>query len=261
MIKSTTINRQGIQWIFEQPVETQLEVLSNHLDICKAVINSLLQSDVEQQAGQRYCRAKPHDGRYSRWGTNPGSVRIGNQKVSVCVPRIADNTTGQVDNTGIYDALKDLPEQKEELVKSVLKGISTRDYSQVATQLPDSFGLSAASVSRHFIEHSSKAVEAFTTRLLSEDEYVGLFIDGKYLAGEQMVIAMGVTSQGIKKPLDVIQTSTENSRCMKEMLSGIIARGLKFEQGLLVVIDGGKGIHKAVKETFGQYAVQQPKKL
>ena len=257
MIKSTTINRQGVEWILQQPIQTQIEVLSNHLEICKAVINSLLQTAVEEKAGPKYCRVKPYDGQYSRWGVNAGSVRVGNQKLSVAVPRIVDNYTGKVDNIELYDSIKDLPEQKEEMVMSVLKGISTRDYSNVATQVMNSFGLSPSSISRHFIERSTKAVQEFSSRSLADDEYIALFIDGKHLAGEQMIIALGVTSKGIKKPLDVIQSSTENSRSIKEMLSGIIARGLQFEQGLLVVIDGGKGIHKAVEETFGHYAVIQ----
>jgi putative transposase len=257
MIKSTTINRQGVEWILEQPMDVQLSIVANHLDICKAVINSLLQTAVQQQAGPRYCRIRPAEGNYSRWGFNPGSVRIGNQKLSVAVPRIVDKTTGQVDNVGLYDALKDLPEQKEEMVFSVLKGLSTRDYSQVASQLLDSFGLSASSISRHFIEHSSKAVEAFSARPLEEEQYVALFIDGKHLAGEQMIIVLGITAEGVKQPLDVIQSSTENSRCIKDMLSGLISRGLQYEQGLLVVTDGSKGIHKAVEATFGHYAVLQ----
>jgi len=257
MIKSTTISRQGVDWILEQPLEVQLSIVANHLDICKAVINSLLQTAVQQQAGPRYCRIRPAEGNYSRWGFNPGSVRIGNQKLSVAVPRIVDKTTGQVDNVGLYDALKDLPEQKEEMVLSVLKGLSTRDYSQVAAQLLDSFGLSASSISRHFIEHSSKAVAAFTKRSLEEEHYVALFIDGKHLAGEQMIIVLGITAEGVKQPLDVIQSSTENSRCIKDMLSGLISRGLQYEQGLLVVTDGSKGIHKAVEATFGHYAVLQ----
>jgi len=257
MIKSTTINRQGVEWILEQPINVQLSIVANHLDICKAVINSLLQTAVQQQAGEKYCRIKPAQGNYSRWGFNPGSVRIGNQKLSVAVPRIVDKTTGQVDNVGLYDELKDLPEQKEEMVMSVLKGLSTRDYSQVASQLLDSFGLSASSISRHFIEHSTKAVEEFTSRSLEEENYVALFIDGKHLAGEQMIITLGITDKGVKKPLDVIQSTTENSRCIKEMLSSLISRGLAYEQGLLVVTDGSRGIHKAVEDTFGHYAVLQ----
>jgi transposase-like protein len=251
MIKNTTINRQGVEWIFQQPIKTQLEVLANHLDICKAVVNSLLESDVTSKAGPRYSHNKPKGGRYSRWGTNPGSVRMGNQKVPIAVPRIRDNTAKKVTNTPLYDRIKDLPEQKEEMVMSVLKGLSMRDYSGVADQLIDSFGLSPSSISRAFTERSGKAVEEFTQRSLSEEQWIGLFIDGKSLAGEQMIIALGITDKGIKRPLAVIQSSSENSRAIKQMLAGIIERGFGFEEGLLAIIDGSRGIYKAVKEAFG----------
>ena len=257
MIKSTTINRQGVEWILAQPIQTRLEVLSNHFEICKAVINSLLEDAVIQQAGPRYCHIKPMDGRYSRWGVNPGSVRLGNQKVPIAVPRIIDNNTRKVDNVELYEKLKDLPEQKEEMVMSVLKGMSMRDYRGVADQMMDSFGLSPSSISRHFVERSAQAVEEFMNRNLGEDEYVALFIDGKSLSGEQMIIAMGVTDKGIKKPLDVIQSGSENHLAIKQMLRGMIGRGFRFEQGILVVIDGSKGIRKAVEETFGRHAIIQ----
>ncbi len=257
MVKSTTINRQGVEWIFAQPLDTQLEVLSNHLEICKAVINSLLQTAVEQKAGKRYCRVRPHEGQYSRWGVNPGSVRMGNQKLSVAVPRIVDNHSGRVDNIELYDSIKDLPEQKEEMVLSVLKGLSMRDYSEVATQLLDSFGLSASSISRHFVERSAQAVKAFFERDLRQHTFLALFIDGKSLSGEQMIIVLGVTEEGVKMPLAVIQSTTENSRAIAEMLRELIGRGLGYDEGLLAVIDGGKGIRKAVDEVFARKAVVQ----
>jgi transposase-like protein len=257
MIKSTTIHRQGVEWIFSQPLNIQLEVLSNHLEICKAVINSLLQGSVEQQAGRKYCRAKPFDGRYSRWGVNPGSVRIGNQKLAVAVPRVQDHESGEIKNVELYNEVKDLPEQKEEMVMSVLKGISMRDYSEVATQLLDSFGLSSSSISRHFIERSSQAVEQFCNRRWDEHHFVSLFIDGKSLAGEQMIIAMGITDQGEKIPLAVVQSSTENSQVISAMLSELIEKGFRYDEGLLVVIDGSRGIRKAVEEVFGNRAVIQ----
>jgi transposase-like protein len=251
MIKNTTINRQGVEWIFQQPINTQLSVLSNHLDICKAVVNSLLEGDVIDKAGPRYSHVKPNGGQYSRWGTNPGSVRIGNQKVPIEVPRLQNNESKKVTNTDLYNRLKDLPKQKQEMVMSVLKGISMRDYSGVADQLLDSFGLSPSSISRAFVERSKKAVKEFTDRTFEKQDWVGLFIDGKSLAGEQMIIALGVTDRGDKKPLAVIQSSTENSRVIKQMLADIVDRGFEFEDGLLAIIDGGKGIRKAVEETFG----------
>jgi transposase-like protein len=41
------------------------------------------------------------------------------------------------------------------------------------------------------------------------------------------------------------------------MLKRLIARGLKYEEGILFVIDGSKGIIKAVKEVFGNKAIHQ----
>lgn len=37
----------------------------------------------------------------------------------------------------------------------------------------------------------------------------------------------------------------------------MIERGVKFEKGILFIIDGAKGIHKAVKQKFGVYAIIQ----
>ena len=257
MIKSTTIHREGVEWIFSQPLSIQLEVLSNHLEVCKAVINSLLQTEVEQKAGKKYCHLKPHEGKYSRWGVNPGSVRIGNQKLDIAVPRIMDNRSGEVKNTELYNEVKDLPEQKEEMVMSVLKGISMRDYSQVATQLLDSFGLSSSSISRHFVERSAVAVKEFFDRDLSAYDFVALFIDGKSLADEQMIIALGVTDEGQKIPLTVIQSSSEHSKPIAQMLRELTERGLRYEDGILAVIDGSKGISKAVQEVFASKVVIQ----
>src|SRR5205085_1497722 len=65
------------------------------------------------------------------------------------------------------------------------------------------------------------------------------------------------TMQGDKIPLAVIQSSTENSKAIEQMLADMIQRGLNFEHGLLCVIDGSKGLHKAVEKVFGSKAVIQ----
>ena len=256
-IKSSKVNRQKVEWLLNQPLNIKLSIVEQHLDLCKLVINSILDVSVEQLCGKHYSRAKPHEGRYDRWGYNPGSVKMGNQKLSVDVPRVYDNELEENTPLEMYQQLKEMPEQNDEVVDSVLHGLSMRDYGKVATQLTDSFGLSAASISRKFIEQSSQAIEEFCNRGLEDLEIVALFIDGKYLIGEQMIIVLGVTIRGDKIPLAVIQSSTENSKPIEQMLSDLIRRGLKFEQGLLCVIDGARGIHKAVEKTFGSKAVIQ----
>ena len=86
---------------------------------------------------------------------------------------------------------------------------------------------------------------------------MGIFIDGKTFAEDKMVVALGVDMQGRKIPLGFVQTATENARACKEFLRGLVERGLKVEQGLLFVIDGAKGLSKAVLEVFGGQALIQ----
>jgi transposase-like protein len=51
--------------------------------------------------------------------------------------------------------------------------------------------------------------------------------------------------------------TTENASLCRELLSGIVARGVPADQNILIVIDGGKGLRRAVTEVFGEYAVVQ----
>jgi len=90
-----------------------------------------------------------------------------------------------------------------------------------------------------------------------EEDYVALFVDGKQLAKQQIIIVLGVTLSGDKVPLGFIQTTTENSQSIAELFRDLIARGLSFQDGILVVIDGAKGLRKAVNPVFGVKAMVQ----
>ena len=67
-----------------------------------------------------------------------------------------------------------------------------------------------------------------------------------------MVVALGVTDKGIKIPVGFIQTSSENSKEISQLLKQIIEKKFTFTHGILVVIDGSKGLHKAVVDVFGK---------
>ena len=250
-------NRKGISWLLEQDMGVKLEVLKHQLVLSRMLINDLLEDEVKSYTGAWYSHDKPHDGRYSRWGFNPSSVKLGSERIPLDIPRIYDHESKTNQSLDVYQRLKELPAIDERLLKAVLLGLSTRDYKQVIKTMIDSFGLSHSSVSNEFIEQSSRQLEAFESRDLSEYKFVGLFIDGKYLAKEQIIIVLGVTFQGDKIPLGFIQSATENSKSIKELLSNLVNRGLGYDNGLLFVVDGSKGIYKAVKEVFDSSAVIQ----
>lgn len=251
------INRQKLDWLMSQPLDTQLEVATQHLEIIRIVLNSVLEGLVSEYTGDKYQRNGKEDGRYQRWGFNPSSVKIGGQRIKVDIPRIHDKLENKSQKLEGYDLIKELPDQDVSLMKQVLHGISTRDYKGVIDRLYDSFGDSAASVSRQFQDRSMKALEEFESKRFEGMNFLALFIDGKYMASDQMVIVLGVTDQGCKIPLGIVQTSTENSKSVGNLLLNLVERGLKYDEGLLCVIDGAKGLRKAVSEVFGAAAIVQ----
>jgi len=256
MIKSSKINREKINWLLAQPLETKVNLINHHMEIVKIMVNSVLEEEVVKYAGERYSHNKPEAGKYSRWGYNPGSVKVGTEKLRVDIPRIRNNDTEKFVSLTSPPLLKQLPDQEADTVNAVLHGLSTRDYKKIFQHLADSFGLSSSTVSRNFIERSRKALEEFEQRKLDQD-FVAIFIDGKELAKQQMVIALGVTSNGHKIPIGVVQTTTENSKSISELFRDLIDRGLKYDDGLLFVIDGAKGLRKAIQDVFAEKAVIQ----
>ncbi len=60
-----------------------------------------------------------------------------------------------------------------------------------------------------------------------------------------------------KIPVGVWEGDTENTTVVKHLLADLVERNLRFEAGLLVVIDGGKALAAGIKRVFGKHAVVQ----
>lgn len=229
----------------------------NHLELSRRAIEWLMQRETHELAGERYSHDKPEDGRYSRWGSNPGSVAVGGQRVRVDVPRVRDNEQETTQSPAIYSKLRQMQEPPLHIMQALMRGLGTRQYKETAEVLIESFGLSKSTLSEAFVEHSREVLEAFLDRRLDDETYVAMFIDGKVLQHQSMVIAIGVTDKGVKRTLGLTQATTENAQAINVMLRDMIARGLDFERGLLCVIDGGTGLRKAIEDVFGTHAVVQ----
>jgi len=134
--------------------------------------------------------------------------------------------------------------------------LSCGQYQECAEVVPEAFGLSRSTVSRRFIRASARQLKALLDRPLTED-FVAVFLDGKSVAEEAVVLAVGITLQGKKVLLGLVQTATENARVLTEFLQGLVARGLRVETGLLWIIDGGKGLRAAIHAVAGPEAVIQ----
>ncbi len=252
-MQDSKIERKNLEWLLSQPRDIQFELFSNLVEVMKLYYNQLMEDEIRSKAGEKYSRS----GEFSRWSSNPGSIRIGSEKVKVDVPRLFNKLTGKTETPEYYEKLHSIDMPGEEVLKKIILGLSQHDYEKVTRSITDSFGMSQSSISRRFKEESSKALEEFEKRDLSNYEFLAIVIDGKYLSRDNVVIALGVTSMGVKVPLGFVQTTTENSTAVKGLLQGLIERGFSFTGGLLALLDGSKGLRKAVDEVFGEFVVVQ----
>ncbi len=233
-------------------LETRLSVIQALIPLGLEAVADLLQQEVEQLAGVRYAR-KGSEQAHRRWGSQKGSVYLMDQKLPLDVPRVRDVEADAEVSLAAYRALQTPKKTDEGLLLRVLKGISCRNYKACAESVPEAFGISASSVSRRFIKATAKKLKQFQERPLDDYGFVTLFIDGKSFADEEIVIAPGVTMDGQKIPLGFVESATENERICRQLIQDLIRRGLCYDQGLLVVLDGSKGLRSAVTKALKGY--------
>jgi transposase-like protein len=240
---------------FGASLNLEEEFIKPLLSIFLDYINELMQKEVEELAGRKYERGEDFD--CGRWGYQWGSVYAGEQKVKIKYPRLRDRKNNKEVNLSSYSVHQKSRKVNELLLQKILHGISCRRYPACVEHIPEAFGMSSSTVSRRFIEASSEKLREFFERRLDCYDIVSIFIDGKYFHDDEMIIAVGITSKGEKVILGFIQAGTENHIVCTEFLEQLLDRGLNIKNGVLCVIDGGKGLRKAIKKVFGEYALIQ----
>ena len=69
-------------------------------------------------------------------------------------------------------------------------------------------------------------------------------LDGLEIAERTHVVALGITTEGVKIPLGLWEGSTENATLARTLLADLVDRGLDPEQAILFVIDGAKALRQ-----------------
>lgn len=237
-------------------VASLVEVIQALIPLGLAAVEAALSAEVQRLAGVRYQRSGRPPG-HVRWGHQRGSVYLLDQKVPLQVPRVRDRRQGGEIPLETYTRLQ-VPRQSDAgLLRRVLLGLSARRYEECAEAVPPAFGLSPSTVSRRFIRASARKLQQLAERQLDRDDFVALFLDGKTFAEDELVLALGITVRGEKVVLGFVETATENEAVCTAFLQQLVARGLRWEQGLLCVIDGAKGLRAAIRRVFGAAAFVQ----
>jgi transposase-like protein len=206
----------------------------------------------EEKAGPDY---QPLSSDVYKWASQPGSVYIGDQKITVQHPRLR-GPEGEIVLRS-YEKLKEREMFSQELLNKVLRGISCRKYAETVVDVAGAFGVSAGSVSRHIVEATAKQLREFKERSLSEYEPFAIFLDTIHRGGEAFIIGLGIDTEGIKKVLGFWQGATENHEICEELFGDMEMRGLKMSRHIICITDGGKGIIKALRKRFGKKLIHQ----
>jgi putative transposase len=234
-------------------LDTRIALIQALIPVALEKVHAELQADVERLAGERYVREGRLPG-HVRWTPQRGSIYLADQKIPLAVPRVRDRLRNQEVPLPTYARLQEPRTLDAGLLHKVLGGLSTREYERCAEAVPEAFGLSASTVSRRFTRASARKLQELMERRLDRYDVVALLLDGKTFAEDEMVTAVGVTITGEKVLLGFVQTATENRKVCAAFLRELVDRGLRPELGLLVVTDGAKGLHAAVREVFGATA-------
>jgi hypothetical protein len=112
---------------------------------------------------------------------------------------------------------------------------------------------SKSAISRRFVARTRETLVELMGRRLDDVRLAVLMIDGIALKERTNVVALGITTDGVKLPLGLWDGSTENATVATALLADLVDRGLDVEQGVLCVLDGSK----AVRDVLGPVPVQR----
>jgi putative transposase len=235
-------------------------LLALSVGIGLGVLAELMEEEVVEVVG---AKGKHHPDRVAvRHGHESGEVTLGGRRVGLERPRVRSADGVSELPLATYRYFADRDPLTRVVLERMLAGVSTRRYRR--TQEPVGEGVeqrarsvSKSSVSRVFVARTRKALSQLMARRLDDVRLAVLMLDGIEFKGRTNIVALGITTEGVKVALGLWEGSTENATVATALLSDLVERGLDPEQGMLFVIAGSKALRKAIRTVFGERALGQ----
>lgn len=218
------------------------------------LIGLMMEEEVRELVGER---SRPSSERKAnRWGKERGYCVVMGQKVPIERPRVRTTEEREV-RLGSYELFHRGEPLTDTVWEKLMLGLSTRNYGRAVREFTEAYGLEKSAVSEHFIEASRRKLKELMERRLDKTQFCALLIDATPFEGQQMVAAMGIDQDGRKIILGIRQGATENATVVGELLGDLVDRGLDFTRPRLYVLDGGKALHRAIRNHAGDSALIQ----
>ena len=224
------------------------------------VLAELMEEEVVEVVGPR---GKHKADRVAlRHGREAGAVTLGARRVAVERPRVRSADGREEVRLQTYAHFADRDQLSRVVLERMLAGVSTRRYRRTQEPVGGEVeqvarSTSRSAVSRTFVERTRRALGELMSRRLDDVRLAVMMLDGLELKGRTNIVALGITTDGIKIPLGLWEGSTENATVATALLADLVERGLDPEQGILFVVDGAKALRKAIRAVFGEVPVQR----
>jgi len=198
-----------------------------------------------------------HQGRLGggivRHGFQDGVVSLSNRKMRLARPRLRKKGGGLGSEVSIpaYDAMRDDSRLGAQIWDTMMRGVSTRNYSAILPDACEAVGVSKSSISREFVLASEEECKRLLERRFDEIDILVIYIDGIIFAEHSIIAAVGVDINGYKHVLGIAEGATENSAVATSLLSSIAERGVAPGVKRLFVIDGSKALRKGIDSVYG----------
>src|SRR5215470_1131800 len=167
-------------------------------------------------------RSQPQPDRTAnRWGKERGFCVVMGQKVPIDRPRVR-TTEDQEVRLGSYEMFHRGEPLTGTVWEKLMLGLSTRTYGRAVREFAEAYGLEKSAISEHFIEASREKLKAMMERRLDKLRLCALLIDATPFAGQQMVVALGISQSGRKTILGIRQGATENATVVGELLGDLM---------------------------------------
>src|SRR6266496_5577519 len=175
-----------------------------------------------------------------RHGGEHGTVTLGGRRLPVRRPRV--RTVGDDEHElplASYETFVSADLLADGVVARMLGGLSTRGYpvglEPVGTGVEQTAtGTSHSAVSRRFVAATAERLDQLLNRPLGGQRWLVVFLDGFGMGEHLLVGALGVTADGTKIPLGVVEGTTENKAVCVRLVTGLRDRGLDPERGVLL---------------------------
>ena len=221
------------------------------------VLGAMLEEDRARLCGPRYAHDPQRQA--SRAGHAEGELAMGGRRVRMRRPRVR-GADGREVPLETWERFAEADPLTPRAVEQMVLGVSTRNYARSIEPAPPhvpSRGTSKSAVSRRFVAATREKLTETMSRDLSGLAICATMIDGIHVGDHLVLAALGIDESGEKHVLGLYEGATENETVCTALISDLTSRGLRTDRSLLFVIDGSKGLAKAIRAVYGKRAIIQ----